>query len=572
MRPDFEIRQIPLTLPGRKKMLAEFLSSSGLQLGDVSYYAGIFSISDDRLVAGGGLCRNVIQSVAVDPQSRDEGLAAPLISHLLSVAAERGHQHVKVFTKPENVPVFSSLSFRLLARTDEAVLMETGPGGLDRYLSYLRSLAPDGNNGVIVMNANPFTRGHRYLVEQASRQVDRLFVIAVKEDASLFSSEERLAMIREGCAGLPNVTVCEGSEYAVSAATFPTYFLKEPGRAAEIQMRLDLDLYRRHIAPALQAGIRFAGSEPCDALTRRYNELMPEMLPEVRIIPRLEDKNGPVSASRLRDCLAAGRFEAAKALAWPSSIPYLIAHLATRALQRELDLDPKPGLVSPSGSGAHKDMDYALMQKSIDALHPWFVHLARFGFNPETVDAGAIRLAGQAAESDMLSATGGVNTHRGALFALGLAVVAVAQDNAGRREGPDRRISRLARSFPDTSGTHGSRVRARFGVPGALDLARTGYRILFDDWLPFYRSRKDGEDGCLQTLLHILATLDDTNILFRKGPAVAHRVKEQAARLLADYTRKGMEELCETFTRDNISPGGCADMLALTLFMDSIIP
>ena len=221
------------------------------------------------------------------------------------------------------------------------------------------------------MNANPFTLGHRYLVETASEQVEKLFVIPVKEDVSLFPYEERLEMIRRGCEGL--ATVLDGSDYQISAATFPTYFLKDLSEASETQMLLDLDLFGRHIAPALGATVRFVGTEPSDPLTARYNELMKEVLPSYGIqvveIPRL---NG-VQASNVRKALEHGSFQTAASMTPPTTWPYLIAELMARALRIELDTPLKPGLVDKDSNGAHSDMDYALMKGSIDVIRRSFI-------------------------------------------------------------------------------------------------------------------------------------------------------------------------------------------------------
>ena len=215
------------------------------------------------------------------------------------------------------------------------------------------------------MNANPFTLGHQYLLEQAASRVDRLFIIPVREDRQCFPYAERLAMIK---AGAPSgLTVLEGSDYQISAATFPTYFLKDLSDAAETQMRLDLDLFSKHIAPALGASVRFVGAEPSDALTARYNEIMKEVLPEVVEIPRLETGH-PISASSVRKFLEQGSFTCASALCPKSTRPYLLGYLADRALRMELDTPLKPGLVGPDSCGAHKDMDYGVMLRGIEAL------------------------------------------------------------------------------------------------------------------------------------------------------------------------------------------------------------
>ena len=444
------------------------------------------------------------------------------------------------------------------------------------------------------MNANPFTRGHRYLIEQAARQVDHLFVMAVKEDLSTFGYEERLAMIQAGCRELNNVSVVEGSDYAISATTFPTYFLKQLSDASDTQMTLDLDLFARHIAPALQASVRFVGSEPTDRLTRRYNELMEQLLPEKGIevieIERLLmpsesdeiEQDTAISASAVRRFLNEGSLLKAAALVPPTTLPYLIAHLATHALQTELDTTPKPGLVDKHDNGAHHDMDYALMLESIRALHPYFLKLSLLGFQDQQPETEQIRTIGIEAEKAMLEATRNVNTHKGALFSLGLAVVAAAQMMKSVRKEEKRGkipevtslqhiIKQLACQFPKAEGTHGSSVIGKHLVKGALANAQQGYAQLATDWLPYYQQLRYDEYQCHKTLLHIMSQLDDTNIYYRKDAMTVARVKQLSEELLADFSVDKLSAMNEQFIDENISPGGSADMLSLTVFIHSIL-
>ena len=443
------------------------------------------------------------------------------------------------------------------------------------------------------MNCNPFTLGHRYLIEQAAKQVEQLFVMVVREDCSLFAYAERKAMVEQGVAHLENVTVIDGSEYAISQATFPTYFLKRLDDAADTQMLLDLDLFRRHIAPALGATVRFVGTEPTDRLTRRYNQLMHEVLADVRETARLEKEGNAVSASRVRKAMEQGDMSTIRQLVPPTTLPYIIAHLATQALQAELDTTPKPGLVDKDNNGAHRDMDYALMQRSIDTLHPYFVKLALLGCADALPTHTSIRDIGIEAERAMLSATNGVNTHKGALFSMGLAVVAAANEERKiaaneeqilkeRNGGEDVLVSlqttikALAACFPDTSGTHGSKAKllskGTTAIKGALDNAREGYEILFAEWLPFYIERRKERDAHTlhKTLLRIMCDLDDTNVIYRTDLATAEEVKQEARALLDNFAEAALKDMDRHYTARNISPGGAADMLSLTIFIGSI--
>ena len=692
-----EIQTLNPATPRQRQRIEAFLKRNGLRIDDMNYYAAVLD-DDGEMIAGGGLKDDVIKCVAVDDAHKGEAIANTLVSHLISHANQEGYGCIKLFTKPKNRQLFESLSFRLLAEAPEAILMETGIGGISNtvealkkikeesekykeynkeckednkeckedskeckeeektnlntttpqhlntsylntttpqhlntsYLntstpqhlntSYLNTSTPQHLNttmqptGCIVMNCNPFTLGHRYLIEQAAKQVERLYVMVVREDCSLFAYTERKAMVEQGVADIENVSVIDGSDYAISRATFPTYFLKRLDDAADTQMLLDLDLFRRHIAPALGATVRFVGTEPTDQLTRRYNQLMHEALKDVREINRLEKDGNAVSASRVRKAMEEGDMNTIRQLVPPTTLPYIIAHLATQALQAELDTTPKPGLVDKDNNGAHRDMDHALMQLSINTLHPYFVRLAFLGFADTLPSHTVIRDAGIEAEKAMLEATNGVNTHKGALFSMGLAVVAAAYEEkkaaANKEErGKEREeeylsslqltIKALAASFPDTSGTHGSKAKQLSNgtttIKGALDNAREGYEKLFAEWLPFYNERRKSHDAHAlhKTLLRIMCDLDDTNVIYRTNVATAEEVKQEARALLASFEEayaaedkekcaSAIEEKCASaellalkdmdrrYTERNISPGGAADMLSLTVFIGSI--
>ena len=696
-----EIQTLNPATPRQRQRIEAFLKRNGLRIDDMNYYAAVLD-DDGEIIAGGGLKDDVIKCVAVDDAHKGEAIANTLVSHLISHANQEGYGSIKLFTKPKNRQLFESLSFRLLAEAPEAILMETGIGGIsntvealkkikeesEKYKEYNKECKEDSKEckevvktnlntttpqhlnttylntstpqhltttpprgGVVVMNCNPFTLGHRYLIEQAAKQVERLYVMVVKEDCSLFAYTERKAMVEQGVADIENVNVIDGSDYAISRATFPTYFLKRLDDAADTQMLLDLDLFRRHIAPALGATVRFVGTEPTDQLTRRYNQLMHEALKDVRETARLEKDGNAVSASRVRKAMEEGDMNTIRQLVPPTTLPYIIAHLATQALQTELDTTPKPGLVDKDNNGAHRDMDHALMQLSINTLHPYFVRLALLGFADTLPSHTSIRDTGIEAEKAMLAATNSVNTHKGALFSMGLAVVAAAYEEKkaaankkvrGKEERKEERgkerekeeredslvsienltpiesqasplsslqltIKALAASFPDTSGTHGSKAKQLSNgiitIKGALDNAREGYEKLFAEWLPFYNERRKNHDAHAlhKTLLRIMCDLDDTNVIYRTNVATAEEVKQEARALLASFEEayaaedkekcasaieekcaSAIEEKCASaellalkdmdrrYTERNISPGGAADMLSLTVFIGSI--
>ena len=634
------IQEMPLRSPFFRSKVEGFLQANGLRMETLDVYYTLQN-TDGDILAGAGLAGDVIKCVAVAPEVRSEGLVAPLVSHILS---QHGPGNLKVFTKPENEAVFESLGFHAIARAPLAILMENGRG-LEAYCACLKdtllSFRPTEGSGeiassvgVVVMNANPFTLGHRYLLEQAAARVDRLVVIPVRTSYA-FPYTERLAMIK---AGAPSgVTVVEGSDYQISAATFPTYFLKDLSEAAETQMRLDLDLFARHIAPALGATVRFVGSEPQDPLTARYNTLMQELLPlKVVEIPRLsasvdiseenyfsqgfaknqfssddgmpEHNTKVISASAVRAALEEGSYSRAAALCPESTRPYLMAALAERALRRELDTPLKPGLVGPDSSGAHTDMDYALMQKAIAALRPYWSRMAKASVPP------LLQMIGIEAEKAMKKATGGVNTHRGAIFALGLALNARGMEVPVTEEVIKNRLCKIAgvilhnglidsalhftaQGAPASQRTHGEQAVKQYGVKGAREMALEGYKDLWTNWLPYYRDTlglrpresvipsEASVSSIQRTLLHIMSTLDDTCVIHRVGYERAQEVKREAADVLMAEEKwffakpcekyfssagNNLQDLCVRYAAEGISPGGAADMLALTILIDSL--
>lgn len=193
------------------------------------------------------------------------------------------------------------------------VLMENSATRIQRYASYLTTLRHDGNKiGSIVMNANPFTNGHRYLVQQAAAQCDWLHLFLVKEDTSRFPYEDRLELVRAGTSDIKNLTVHRGSEYIISRATFPCYFIKEQGVVDDCYTEIDLKIFRQYLAPALGITHRFVGTEPYCEVTAKYNRDMRHWLetpslsaPPIELveIERLRYHGTAISASWVRKLL-----------------------------------------------------------------------------------------------------------------------------------------------------------------------------------------------------------------------------------------------------------------------------
>ena len=300
--------------------ITALLESCGIRMADgLDTLIGL--TEGDALLACAGRRGNVIECAAVAPEARGEGLLNRLVTELLTQIRAQGHDGAFVFTKPASAAQFASLGFTQLAETAEAALLYSRRDGVARWAAGLPELpgAGDGREiGCVVMNANPFTRGHRYLLERAYARCEALYVFVVEHDGSRFPFSDRLRLVRAGTRELTNLCVCPGGPFIISKATFPSYFLKRADDVARVHAEVDARVFGAWIAPALGITTRFVGSEPIDALTRRYNCALQTVLPAcgvaVETVERLMVGGEPVSASRVRALLDAGRLDETRPL------------------------------------------------------------------------------------------------------------------------------------------------------------------------------------------------------------------------------------------------------------------
>ena len=313
----------------RRQQWLELLHRCGLT-PDESSQTTVLIWDGAALAAAASRQGNLLKCIAVDDRYQGEGLTATLLTHLRQDAFREGHRHLFLYTKPKNSLQFSSLFFYPVAKTKDVLLMENQSGGIAKFVSSLPKADTTGTIGAAVMNCNPFTRGHRYLIETAARECGHVYLFVLSEDKSEFSAADRLEMVRRGTADLKNVTVLPTGPYLISSATFPTYFLKERDKAEDIHCQLDVEIFLNHFVPRFGIRRRYVGTEPLSPMTGRYNEILKDLLPdrgvEVREIPRLEEKAAPISASAVRAALAAGNREALTALLPDSTLSYMEEH------------------------------------------------------------------------------------------------------------------------------------------------------------------------------------------------------------------------------------------------------
>ena len=324
---DIEVSARPT---GQKERLwADFLKKTDLQ-ADENLDQTILIWDEGELIATGSRQGNVLKCIAVDPFRQGEGLTATVLTALRQEAFAAGHRHLFLYTKPKNKLQFSSLFFYPVAQTDTVLLMEDKPRGIRSFLDTMPAAQPGGKIGAAVMNCNPFTLGHQYLIETAASQCDRLYIFVLSEDKSQFPAADRMELVKKGTAHLSNVTVLPTGPYLISSATFPTYFLKDRDQAQAVQCILDIEIFTKYFVPRFGITHRFVGTEPLSAMTDMYNRALLEHLPqkgvEVCLIPRKETDAGPISATRVRSLLGTNQPEILQTLVPETTFEYLKNH------------------------------------------------------------------------------------------------------------------------------------------------------------------------------------------------------------------------------------------------------
>ncbi len=289
------------------------------------------------------------------------------------------------------------------------------------------------------------------------------------------------------------------------------------------------------------------------------------------------------------------------------SIPGSIGLLAEKSMLEEVYTSPKPGLVDLYSNGAHTDMDVASFERSAKALRPWFAEMASFGEASADPVTGCtpselflqIRPIGLKAEADMLAATGGVNTHKGLIFTMGIYSAAAGRLYAepGRTLRPTaeelramqmtmteavlKEEIRQLKLHQKSWHSHGEENLQHYGATGVRGEALAGYPALWEIALPeLQRGLAEGRDRNLvklQTLMTVMRCMEDSNVLARRDPETLREVQQQAAEFLkaggayAPDAVKRLEEMDAQFIQLNVSPGGCADILAAAVFLDGLL-
>lgn len=291
-----------------------------------------------RIIATGSCFSNTLRCFAVSSTHQGEGLLNQIITHLIDVQYQRGNLHLFLYTKINSAKFFRDLGFYEIATVDNTlVFMENRKNGFADYLTSLSKTRMDGLSAALVMNANPFTLGHQYLVEKAASQCDTLHVFVVSEDASLIPFLVRKKLVIAGTSHLPNVICHDSGPYMISNATFPSYFLKDEEAVIKGHAKLDLIIFSK-IAKVLSVTCRYVGEEPASLVTGIYNQIMSTELPlagiDCVIVPRKQVMDQPVSASAVRQLLKKKEFAALERLVPSSTLNYFKSQEAAPVIDK----------------------------------------------------------------------------------------------------------------------------------------------------------------------------------------------------------------------------------------------
>lgn len=259
-----------------------------------------------EIIATVSVKKNLIKFFFIDDKYQGEGLATELINSALEDIIAKEYRSYFVFTKAKNENIFTSLSMDTIEKTEDVVLLE---GGFFKYKDWIEIIKKDLDKdeyNAIVMNANPLTLGHEYLVDKALENDRDLIIFVLEEDASYFSTKDRYEIVKKHYQDNNRVHVYKSGPYIISRATFPTYFLKKDTDKLKVYTELDAKIFARRIAKDLNIKKRYFGTEPIDKVTEKYNKMMKKILSEYGIatefIERKTIDGEVISASKVREC------------------------------------------------------------------------------------------------------------------------------------------------------------------------------------------------------------------------------------------------------------------------------
>ena len=335
----YNVESINLKSKYETNEVSKFLERFSLKYEDVDYTVVIRE--NEEIIATCSKKENILKCFAINENYQGLGLSNNLISKVTEKLFLEGKYHSFIFTKPENQYLFEGLAYKNIFTTDKVSLLESGNKNINSSLDKLKKEYNIDNNKeytALVMNCNPFTLGHRYIVETAAKENENVIIFVVEEDKSVFPFKTRFELIKQGTKDLKNVTVIPAGEYVISSATFPNYFLKKNDDALKEYTKLDCNIFGKYFVPTFNIVKRYVGTEPHCEVTNIYNETIQEVLPkynvEVKLINRKEVESDAISASRVRNLLKEGNFEGVKNLVPKTTLDFLLSEEGEKVISR----------------------------------------------------------------------------------------------------------------------------------------------------------------------------------------------------------------------------------------------
>lgn len=322
----------------------KILEKNSLKFDESCDYTILMRNDNDKVVATVSKSRNTLKCFAIDDSIRGQGGSGILVTNILNKIFDEGYNNSFVFTKISNKEIFENIGYKEVVSTDSVSLLEIGINNIEKSIENIKKtydLMEKKQRAMLVMNCNPFTLGHQYIVEKASFENEEVIVFVVEEDKSVFTFKVRYELVKNGCSHLKNVKVIPGTEYIISNATFPNYFLKKEDDSLIEYTKLDVTIAGKIFAPKLGITKRYVGEEPFCPMTSKYNETIIKFFPkfgiEVIVVPRKEIEERAISATEVRKILASEDIGKLKLLVPKTTYDFLISDSAKEIIKKIKD-------------------------------------------------------------------------------------------------------------------------------------------------------------------------------------------------------------------------------------------
>ncbi|MFA7075147.1 MAG: GNAT family N-acetyltransferase [Candidatus Izemoplasmatales bacterium] len=288
----------------------------------------IMVYDDDKLIGTGSIDQNVIKMIGVLPLYQGQNITSLIMSELTQRLYQKGIFKFFLYTQPKSKTMFSSFDLNLVVETHDIVMFENKLNPISKVLNELKQQLPQKkkSRAALVMNCNPMTNGHLYLIEKATQENDNVLIFLVEENRSVFSFEQRYHMVEQSIKHLDNIILIPSGPYIISSITFPTYFLKSLSLASMSYMMLDAIIFKQYFMPILDIDYRYVGDEPLDPMTSAYNNTLKSILGlKLKIIERKTINDQIISASYVRKLAQEKRYDIIKTIVPKATYDFLVS-------------------------------------------------------------------------------------------------------------------------------------------------------------------------------------------------------------------------------------------------------